>query len=114
MRANFGDKAMQELVKNDPTLRWTPDYSRPTRALRREDHLISKVGIGILQALETTYAAYKEKPNEATAKKYCTWRLRLHIKLSNNHALLEEINEVRGLGLYDEGPGPTCWDYDYD
>ena len=104
---------MQELLQNDPTLRWTPDYTRKTKALRKEDHLISKVGIGILQALETSYAAWKENPNEKTAKKYCTWRLRLHIKLKNDRGLLEEINELRGLGLFNEEVGPTCWDYDY-
>ena len=86
----------------------------PTKALRRVDHLIQKVGIGILGCVERYYEAYKEKPNEANAKRYCLWRLRLHRKLNNDRATLDAINEVRNLGLYDEAPGDLCWDYDFD
>ena len=85
----------------------------PTKALRRVDHLIEKVGIGILGCVERYYEAYKEKPNEANAKRYCLWRLRLHRKLNNDRATLDAINEARVLGLYDENPGPLCWDYDF-
>ena len=84
-----------------------------TKALREADHLISRVGIGIVEAVEKSYLAYKEKPTEVTARRYRTWRLRLHQRLNNDKKTLESINELRGLGLFDEVVGPTCWDYDF-
>jgi hypothetical protein len=86
----------------------------PIKALRRVDHLIEKVGIGILDCVERRYAAYKTNPTPTNAKQYCLWRLRLHRKLNNNREVLDAINEVRNLGLYDETPGDLCWNYDFD
>jgi len=28
--------------------------------------------------------------------------------------MLREINEARTLGLDDDGPGPLCWDLNFD
>lgn len=74
------------------------------------DHLIAKVGIGIVDTVERYYQKYQAKPNEVNAKAYCLWRLRLHRRLKNDQALLESINEARNLGLHDDGPGKTCWE----
>jgi hypothetical protein len=82
-------------------------HSRP---LGKVDHLISRVGIGIVSTVERHYQKYLLKPNEANAKSYCLWRLRLHRRLKNDRNLLEEINEARSLGLHDKSPGKTCWD----
>jgi hypothetical protein len=81
-----------------------------SHALDPVDHLIAKVGIGIVDTVERYYQKYTAKPNEANAKAYCLWRLRLHRRLNNDVPLLEAINEARTLGLYDEAPGKTCWD----
>jgi hypothetical protein len=80
-----------------------------SRALDPVDHLIAKVGIGMVDTVERYYQKYQAKPNEANAKTYCLWRLRLHRRLNNDQPLLEAINEARNLGLFDEGPGKTCW-----
>lgn len=82
-------------------------------ALNPTDHLIAKVGIGIVQTVENHYTKYCEKPNEANARSYCTWRLRLHRRLKNDRELLDAINEARNLGLYDDRPGKLCFDYDF-
>ena len=81
------------------------------RALQKVDHLIEKVGIGIVQTVETKYQKYLADPSEKNAKNYSLWRLRLHRRLKNDVEILEAINEARGLGLYDENPGKLCWDY---
>ena len=77
------------------------------------DHLIAKVGIGMVDTVERYYQKYLEKPNEANARAYCLWRLRLHRRLKNDVKLLEAINEARNLGLHDEKPGKTYWDCDF-
>ena len=110
----FGDKSIREAMLADPTLRGKWEEEKPVRALTREDHLIAKVGIGIVQTVERWYQLYCEKPNEKNAKAYCTWRLRLHQRLKNDRELLDAINEARGLGLYDEKPGKTCWNLNFD
>ncbi len=81
-----------------------------THALDPVDHLIAKVGIGIVQTVERYYQKYCEQPNDKNAKAYCTWRLRLHRRLKNDKVLLNSINEARNLGLNDDRPGKTCWD----
>ena len=81
-----------------------------SRALDPVDHLIAKVGIGMVDTVERYYQKYQTKPNEANAKAYCLWRLRLHRRLNNDQPLLEAINEARNLGLFDEEPGKTCWE----
>ncbi len=84
-----------------------------THALNPVDHLIAKVGIGIVQTVESSYQKYCSQPNEKNAKAYCTWRLRLHRRLKNDRPLLEAINEARSLGLDDSAPGKTCWDCEF-
>jgi hypothetical protein len=78
------------------------------------DHLIAKVGIGMVDTVERYYNKYTEKPNEANARAYCLWRLRLHRRLGNDRDLLNAINEARNLGLNDTHPGPTCWDLSFE
>lgn len=80
------------------------------RPLNPTDHLIERVGIGIVQTVERYYEKYLEKPNATNAKAYCLWRLRLHRLVRNDKDLLERINEARNLGLHDDSPGKTCWD----
>jgi hypothetical protein len=111
MRANFGTKEVRE---NDPLLRGFVDHSAPTRALRRLDFLISKVGIGLVQIVDKYYKAYLIKPNDANAKKYLLWRLRLHKKMKGKLEILHEINETMNLGLEDSAPGETCWNMEFD
>ena len=84
-----------------------------THALDPVDHLIAKVGIGIVQTVERYYQKYLEQPNEKNAKAYCTWRLRLHRRLKNDRELLNSINEARNLGLHDEKPGRLLWDCEF-
>ena len=81
------------------------------RALQKVDHLIEKVGIGIVQTVERKYQKYLEDPSERNAREYVLWRLRLHRRLKNDRETLDSINEARNLGLYDEEPGKLCWDY---
>lgn len=85
-----------------------------THALNPTDHLISKVGIGIVQTVEDYYRKYCKKPNEKNAKAYCIWRFRLHKKLGNDRALLEEIDKARNLGLNDDRPGKLLWDCNFE
>jgi hypothetical protein len=84
-----------------------------THALNPVDHLIAKVGIGMVQTVETYYNRYCEQPNEKNAKQYILWRLRLHRRLKNDRELLDAINEARNLGLYDDKPGKLCWDCEF-
>jgi hypothetical protein len=114
MRINFGDRDMREARKNDPLLRHFIDYDKPTRSLTKADKIIEKVGIGIVECVKTRYDTYLANPTPRNAKDYCLWRLRLHRRLNNNRDQLEEINEARQLGLYDENPGPLCFDYVFD
>jgi hypothetical protein len=80
------------------------------RALQKVDHLIEKVGIGIVQTVETKYQKYLADPTDRNAREYTLWRLRLHRRLNNDVKVLEAINEARNLGLFDENPGKLCWD----
>ena len=114
MKTNFGDKILRQAMLNDPLLRGQWEETKPTRALNPVDHLIAKVGIGMVQTVETYYKKYSEKPNEQNARQYCLWRLRLHRRLNNNQELLDEINTARNLGLYDEKPGKLCWDCNFE
>lgn len=84
------------------------------KALNRVDHLIQKVGIGMVQTVESYYQKYLENPNQANAKQYVLWRLRLHRRLKNDLETLEAINAARNLGLFDENPGKTCWHLDFE
>lgn len=84
-----------------------------SHALDPVDHLIAKIGIGMVDTVERYYQKYQAKPNEANARAYCLWRLRLHRRLKNDRSLLDAINEARNLGLYDEEPGKLCWDCEF-
>lgn len=114
MKLNFGDKAIREAMLKDPLLRGKWEEAKPVHALTEVDHLITKIGIGIVQTVERYYKLYTEKPNEKNAKAYCLWRLRLHRRVNNNKPLLDEINKARSLGLDDDSPGKLCWDLDFD
>jgi hypothetical protein len=114
MRTNFGDKALRQAMMNDPLLRGQWEESPTVHALKPVDHLISRVGIPMVQAVESYYKKYCEQPNEKNAKQYCLWRLRLHRRLNNNRETLEAINEARNLGLFDEEVGETCWDLSFE
>jgi hypothetical protein len=113
MRKNFGDKIMHQAMLNNPMLRGQWEEEKTVHALNPTDHLIEKVGIGIVSTVERYYQKYTDKPNEANARAYCLWRLRLHRRLKNDKELLDQINEARNLGLYDENPGRLCWDCDF-
>ena len=84
-----------------------------THALNPVDHLIEKIGIGIVQTVENYYQKYLQNPNEKNAKAYILWRLRLHRRLKNDRVTLEAINEARNLGLNDSSPGKTFWDCEF-
>ena len=68
----------------------------------------------MVEIVRDKYAEYLEKPNKKNALEYCKWRLRLHRKLNNDQERLEAINNARTLGLYDENPGPLCFDLSFD
>ena len=114
MKRNFGDKTMREAMLNNPTLRGQWEEVKSVHSLSPVDHLIAKVGIGIVSTVERYYEKYTKTPNEANARAYCLWRLRLHRRLNNDVATLEAINEARNLGLSDPSPGKTCWDYKFN
>jgi len=114
MRKNFGDKIMHQAMLNNPLLRGQWEEEKKVHALNPTDHLIEKVGIGIVSTVERYYRKYTDKPNEANARAYCLWRLRLHRRLKNDVATLEAINEARNLGLTDSTPGKTCWNLHFD
>jgi predicted HTH transcriptional regulator len=80
------------------------------KALRKVDHLIEKVGVGIVQTVESKYQKYLTEPSNKNAREYVLWRLRLHRRLKNDRDTLDAINQARNLGLYDENPGKLCWD----
>jgi hypothetical protein len=114
MKRNFGDKAMREAMLNNPTLRGQWEEVKPVHSLSPVDHLIARVGIGIVATVERYYEKYTKSPNEANARAYCLWRLRLHRRLKNDVATLEAINEARNLGLNDDIVGRTCWNLLFD
>ena len=114
MKRNFGDKIMREAMLNNPTLRGKWEEVKPVHSLSPADHLIAKVGIGIVSTVERYYEKYTKNPNEANARAYCLWRLRLHRRLKNDVATLEAINEARNLGLNDDVVGRTCWNLHFD
>lgn len=114
MKRTFGDKIIREKMLLDPTLRGKWEEKEIVHALNPTDHLISKVGIGIVTTVERYYEKYLSKQNEANARAYCLWRLRLHRRVKNNKDLLTQINDARNLGLNDSTPGSTCWDLDFN
>ena len=103
---NLGkSEALQRAVKREAN----------PRALRKVDFLAEKIVVAFIQAVKNSYDRYLEDPlNEKKRANYRTWRLRLHVKLGNNIEKIDLLNGHFGLGVYDEGPGPLCFDYDYD
>ena len=92
----------------------TRDKPGHTRPLDPADHLIAKVGIGIVDTVGRYYQKYCDKSSPANAKAYCLWRLRLHRRLKNDKKLLDSINKARNLGLDDDRPGKLCWDCEFE
>lgn len=113
MRVNFGDKSLREAMKNNPMLRGKWEEAATVHALDPIDHLIEKIGINMVQAVESYYERYCKTPNESNARAYVKWRFRLHQRLRNDRETLDAINEARNLGLYDENPGKTFWDCEF-
>lgn len=113
MKRTFGDKTIREKMLLDPTLRGKWEEKEIVHALNPTDHLISKIGINLVQAVESYYQRYCATPNEANARAYIKWRFRLHQRLRNNRETLIAINEARNLGLFDETPGKTFWDCEF-
>jgi len=96
-------EALQRATKKDPN----------PRAMKKADFLMKKLGVAFVEAVKSSYDAYLADPkNLKKAANYCKWRLRLHIKLNNDRDRLELLDNYRGLGLNDDGPGPLCWDYE--
>jgi len=114
MKRTFGDKIIREKMLLDPTLRGKWEEKEIVHALNPTDHLIAKIGIGIVTTVERYYEKYLAKQNETNARSYCLWRLRLHRRVKNNKDLLTKINDARNLGLNDSTPGRTCWDLNFD
>jgi hypothetical protein len=114
MKKTFGDKRLREKMLLDPLLKGQWEESPKVHALNPTDHLIAKIGIGIVTTVERYYAKYLEKPNETNARAYCLWRLRLHRLLKNDVDQLMAINQARSLGLNDTAPGKTCWNLNFD
>ncbi len=77
---------------------------------RYAGRLRARGGSGMIGALESYYAQWKEKPTEGRARAYMLWRLRIHLKWNGNPEFLEELNDAFIIGLRDEEPGPTYWD----
>jgi len=71
--------------------------------------LKTRAGVGLLNALENWYAAWKKKPTDRSRREYMLWRLRLHLKHNTDPTFLEELNETFEIGLYDEEVGPLYW-----
>lgn len=103
-------RASGSLNSNSSLLKLSKPHSH---ALDPVDHLIAKVGIGMVDTIERYYQRYLAKPDDTNARAYCLWRLRLHRRTNNNKELLDAINEARNLGLYDDKPGKLCWDCEF-
>lgn len=68
--------------------------------------LREKIGYSTIDALEGTYAKWKEKPTEGNRKRYLTWRLRLRLRFNDQPELLERLDAETEIGLFDEEVGP--------
>jgi len=82
----------------------TRDYNRRAGQIRM------KVGSGMVEALETWYGLWKEKPTARNQREYMLWRLRVHLRHNGHPEILEELNEYFDVGLFDEKVGKTYWD----
>jgi hypothetical protein len=77
---------------------------------RYAGRLRMQAGSGLIGALESYYAQWKEKPTEGVTRDYMLWRLRLHLKWNAYPEFLEELDETFVIGLHDTEPGETYWD----
>ena len=55
MKRTFGDKTLREKMLLDPLLKGKWDEKEVVHALNPTDHLIAKVGIGIVTTVERYY-----------------------------------------------------------
>jgi len=77
---------------------------------RKAGKLKMKAGVGMINALENWYAAYKTKETPRNKREYLTWRLRLHLRWNDEIEFLQELDETFEIGLTDEEVGKTLWD----
>ena len=76
----------------------------------RVGDLRTSAGVGLLNALENTYALWTTTKSTRAQKEYLLWRLRLHLKFNNDIEFLQELDDVFEIGLTDEEVGKTLWD----
>lgn len=76
---------------------------------KRVGDLKMSAGAGMIDALESWYAAFKKKPTDRNRRETLLWRLRLHLKFNHDQEFLQELDEVFEIGLVDEEVGPTYW-----
>ena len=86
---------------------WEGETRKFNRAAGR---LKMKAGIGMIDALENWYSAWKTKHTERNKREFLTWRLRLHLRFNSEPEFLEELDEYFEIGLHDDEIGPTMWD----
>lgn len=79
---------------------------------KKAGRLKTKAGIGLIDALETYYAACQLKKTPANVQKYMTWRLRLHLKFNHDLNFLRELDDTFAIGLQDDTIGKTFFEYD--
>lgn len=92
-------------------IRGLDHWENETREFNRQSGDIRmRVGIGMVEALENWYRLYKEKPTPRNRREYLLWRLRLHRAHNNNPEILQELDELLDVGLYDDEVGKTMWD----
>jgi len=77
---------------------------------RKAGKLKMKAGVGLVEALENWYKAYKTKDTPRNRREYLTWRLRLHLRWNDEIEFLQELDETFDIGLTDEEVGKTLWD----
>lgn len=77
---------------------------------RKAGKLKMRAGVGLIDALENWYAAYKLKKTDRNRREYLTWRLRLHLRFNNDVEFLQELDDTFDIGLTDEEIGKTLWD----
>jgi hypothetical protein len=65
-----------------------------------------KVGFAMVDALEGSYARWRENPTIGNRNRYLRWRLRLRLRFNDQPELLERLSEEAEVGLLDEEVGP--------
>ena len=77
---------------------------------RKAGKLKMRAGVGLVNALETWYAAWQTKRTPRNQREYMLWRLRIHLKHNSDPEFLKELNDVFNIGLHDEEVGEQFWD----